>query len=160
MKYENYSFTEAMEVLANRATEILGGAKGEYICHPNDHVNCSQSTNDVIPTAGKLTVLDLSDKFLAKLEILIAELENKAKEFDGIISGVTNFGVFVELENGVEGLVKAETLSRRRLEYDEKNFTLADGKKKYKLGQAVKIEVVGVNLSDRRAEFILLEDKY
>jgi ribonuclease R len=82
------------------------------------------------------------------------------EEFDGIISGVTNFGVFVELENGVEGIVKAETLSRRRLEYDEKNFTLTNGKKKYKLGQAVKIEVAGVNLGDRRAEFILLEDKY
>lgn len=73
------------EVLANRATEILGGKKGEYICHPNDHVNCSQSTNDVIPTAGKLTVLDLADKFLEKLEILVLALESKAQEFDGII---------------------------------------------------------------------------
>ena len=36
------------EVIANRATELLGGKKGEYLCHPNDHVNCSQSTNDVI----------------------------------------------------------------------------------------------------------------
>ena len=48
------------EVIANRAIEMLCGQKGDYtIVHPNDHVNMSQSTNDVIPTAGKLTVLDL-----------------------------------------------------------------------------------------------------
>ena len=58
------------EVVANRATELLGGAKGEYICHPNDHVNCGQSTNDVIPTAGKLTVLDFAQELLKNLQIL------------------------------------------------------------------------------------------
>ena len=48
------------EVVANRAIEILGGEKGDYtLVHPNDHVNMSQSTNDVIPTAGKMTVLKL-----------------------------------------------------------------------------------------------------
>lgn len=45
----------ANEVIANRAIEILGGKKGDYsIVNPNDHVNCGQSTNDVIPTAGKM----------------------------------------------------------------------------------------------------------
>ena len=46
------------EVLANRAAEILGGAKGEYrLVHPNDHVNMGQSTNDVFPTATRLALL-------------------------------------------------------------------------------------------------------
>ena len=46
----------ANEVIANRAIEILGGEKGDYsIINPNDDVNCGQSTNDVIPTAGKMT---------------------------------------------------------------------------------------------------------
>ena len=46
----------ANEVIANRAIEILGGTKGDYsVVHPNDHVNRAQSTNDVIPTAGKIT---------------------------------------------------------------------------------------------------------
>ncbi len=77
------------------------------------------------------------------------------EEFSGVISGVMQFGVFVELKNGIEGLVKSETFSgKRRLNYDEKNYTLSDGKKTYKLGDLVKIEVVGVNLSERRAEFI------
>ena len=50
----------ANEVIANRAIELLGGTKGDYaLVHPNDHVNCGQSTNDVIPTAGKLTTLRL-----------------------------------------------------------------------------------------------------
>ena len=48
----------ANEVIANRAIEILGGKKGDYsLVNPNDHVNCGQSTNDVIPTAGKMTSL-------------------------------------------------------------------------------------------------------
>ena len=53
----------ADEVIANRAIEILGGQKGDYsIVHPNDHVNYGQSTNDVIPTAGKMTSLRLLKK--------------------------------------------------------------------------------------------------
>lgn len=53
----------ANEVIANRAIEILGGRKGDYsLIHPNDHVNIAQSTNDVIPTAGKMTVIDLDRK--------------------------------------------------------------------------------------------------
>ena len=46
------------EVMANRAAELLGGARGEYRCvHPNDHVNMGQSTNDVFPTATRLALL-------------------------------------------------------------------------------------------------------
>ena len=73
------------EVLANRATELLGGRKGEYLCHPNDHVNCSQSTNDVIPSAGKLTVLELAAALLSALKQLIIAFDEKARAFDGVI---------------------------------------------------------------------------
>lgn len=59
----------ANEVIANRAIEILGGTKGDYsIVHPNDHVNMSQSTNDVIPTAGKITVLKLLPQTIKELD--------------------------------------------------------------------------------------------
>ena len=58
----------ANEVIANRAIEILGGQKGNYaIVHPNDHVNYGQSTNDVIPTAGKMTALRLLEQLKAEL---------------------------------------------------------------------------------------------
>ena len=73
------------EVIANRATEILGGKKGEYIVHPNDHVNKEQSTNDVVPTAGKLSVMDLLKKLIKEIELLQIALRKKEKEFHNII---------------------------------------------------------------------------
>ncbi len=76
----------ANEVIANRAIEILGGQKGDYsIVHPNDHVNMAQSTNDVFPTAGKLTVLSLLPGALVQLNRLYDALEVKSKEFDDVV---------------------------------------------------------------------------
>ncbi len=72
----------ANEVIANRAIELMGGVKGDYsIIHPNDHVNRSQSTNDVFPTAGRLTTLELIEPMLQALKYLIDTIEAKAKEF-------------------------------------------------------------------------------
>jgi len=80
------------------------------------------------------------------------------EEFIGVVSGVTGFGVFVELENGIEGLAKIETLKfkGRRPTYDAKSFTLTDGRTTYKLGQTVRIKVAGVNVGERRAEFLII----
>lgn len=76
----------ANEVIANRAIELLGCTKGDYtVVHPNDHVNMAQSTNDVIPTAGKLTILKLIPNLLNELEELYSALILKSKEFDHII---------------------------------------------------------------------------
>ena len=76
----------ANEVIANRAIEILGGKKGDYsIVHPNDHVNMAQSTNDVIPCAGKLTILNLLPGFVAELERLHKALRDKSIEFDDVV---------------------------------------------------------------------------
>lgn len=74
------------EVIANRAIEILGGEKGDYsLVHPNDHVNMAQSTNDVIPTAGKLTVLKLLPLAISEYKRLYQALELKSVEFDHIL---------------------------------------------------------------------------
>lgn len=76
----------ANEVIANRAIEILGGTKGDYsIVHPNDHVNMSQSTNDVIPTAGKITVFKLLPQTIKELEKLEKAMKEKEAEFDDIL---------------------------------------------------------------------------
>lgn len=76
----------ANEVIANRAIELLGGTKGDYnIVHPNDHVNMSQSTNDVFPTAGKLTVLETMPGVIHQLERLDSALEAKAEEFSDVV---------------------------------------------------------------------------
>ncbi|MBU3185885.1 aspartate ammonia-lyase [Clostridium estertheticum] len=76
----------ANEVIANRAIEILGGKKGDYsIVHPNDHVNYGQSTNDVIPTAGKMTTLKLLPKAISELSKLYDAFSEKSIEFDDVI---------------------------------------------------------------------------
>ena len=73
-------------MIANRAIEILGGKKGDYsIVNPNDHVNCGQSTNDVIPTAGKMTSLRLLKNLKEELLRLHKALVAKAEEFDHVI---------------------------------------------------------------------------
>ena len=74
------------EVIANLAAVKLGGKPGDYArVHPNDHVNMEQSTNDVIPTAGKLTVIVLSRALLSELRRLERALKKKAEDFNGIL---------------------------------------------------------------------------
>lgn len=76
----------ANEVIANIAIEYLGGTKGDYkIVHPNDHVNCAQSTNDAYPSAGKIAVIKLLKKAIVALEDFYNSLMNKASEFDSVI---------------------------------------------------------------------------
>ena len=71
----------ANEVIANRAIELLGGKKGDYkIVHPNDHVNCGQSTNDVIPSAGRIAVIRLVRAATESLKLLKEAFKNKATE--------------------------------------------------------------------------------
>ncbi len=76
----------ANEVIANRALEIMGKQKGEYqFCHPNDHVNMAQSTNDAYPTAMHLGLYMLHDELKASLGKIIESLEKKSIEFTDII---------------------------------------------------------------------------
>ena len=94
----------ANEVIANRAIEILGGEKGDYeIVNPNDHVNCAQSTNDVIPTAGKMTSLRLLQNLKKELLRLHETLVAKADEFDHVIKmGRTQMQYAVPIRLGQE----------------------------------------------------------
>jgi len=74
------------EVLANRASEILGGAKGEYrLVHPNDHVNMGQSTNDVFPTATRLGLLLAHGWLVEAARALAASLQRKAEAFASVL---------------------------------------------------------------------------
>jgi aspartate ammonia-lyase len=76
----------ANEVVANRALELLGHARGQYaFCHPNDHVNCSQSTNDAYPTGVKLGVWFTLRDTLSALRDLRTALDAKAAEFATLI---------------------------------------------------------------------------
>jgi len=75
------------EVIANRAIEILGGRKGtKKPVHPNDHVNKSQSTNDVFPTAMHIAIaMETKNKLLPSLELLNMELKKKVSQFKNIV---------------------------------------------------------------------------
>lgn len=76
----------ANEVIANIANILLGKEAGSYDCiHPNDDVNMGQSTNDVIPTAGKLTCLWMLNKYEKALQELILTFQKKADEFSSIL---------------------------------------------------------------------------
>jgi fumarate hydratase, class II len=103
----------ANEVIANRATQILGGEPGMYYVHPNDHVNMAQSTNDVIPTAIRLGVLWRLDELLAGLQGLQSALEGKAREFDEILkSGRTHLQDAVPVRLGQEFSAYAKAVER------------------------------------------------
>ena len=103
------------EVIANRATEILGGARGRYIVSPNDHVNMAQSTNDTIPTAIRLGCLWRVDELLKTLDNLAAALQVKAAEFDDVMkSGRTHLQDAVPVRLGQEFSAYAKAVARDR----------------------------------------------
>src|SRR5215472_9572885 len=91
------------EVIANRATEVMGGKLGEYTVHPNDHVNYGQSTNDVFPTGMRVATLLELEKLYPALDSLAATLETKGKEFHNIMkSGRTHMQDAVPMRLGQE----------------------------------------------------------
>ncbi len=101
------------EVLANRATLLLGGELGKYKVNPNDHVNMSQSTNDCIPTAIRVGCLWRLDELLAAVDHLAAELRVKAAEFDDIVkSGRTHLQDAVPVRLGQEFGAYARAVER------------------------------------------------
>ncbi len=102
------------EVIANRAVEILGHEKGSYdIVHPNDHVNFGQSTNDVVPTAGKIAVINLSKKLLGELKKLHRAYLDKANTYiETVKMGRTHLQDAVPISIGQEFGAFAEALQR------------------------------------------------
>ncbi|HEU23642.1 MAG: aspartate ammonia-lyase [Mesoaciditoga sp.] len=103
------------EIIANRSTELLGGHLGEYIVHPLDDVNKSQSTNDVYPTAIKLGAIRLLRVLVDEVALLQESLQSKEKAFDGILKvGRTEMQDAVPLTLGQEFGAYAEAIARDR----------------------------------------------
>lgn len=102
----------ANEVLANRATEILGGKLGEYRVNPNDHANYGQSTNDVTPTVMRLTFLSMHGPLMASIRKFEKALRNKAEEFKSVlIPGRTHMQDAVPLTLGQQFGAYANAIS-------------------------------------------------
>ena len=74
------------EVIANRALELMGHTKGEYqFCHPNNHVNLSQSTNDAYPTSFHLAIILMNKDLVAEIKKLVNAFRKKGKEFADVL---------------------------------------------------------------------------
>jgi len=103
----------ANEVIANRALEILGHEKGEYqYCHPNNHVNLSQSTNDAYPTSVKIALMFSNIRFIEVLKELIDSFKDKARDFRDVIKmGRTQLQDAVPMTLGQEFEAYAVTLA-------------------------------------------------
>jgi fumarate hydratase class II len=103
----------ANEVIANRATQLLGGSLGEYRVSPNDDVNMAQSTNDVIPCAIRLGILWRMEELLSAVGGLEKALAEKAAEWDGIVkSGRTHLQDAVPVRLGQEFGAYADSVGR------------------------------------------------
>ena len=118
----------ANEVIANRASELLGGKLGEYRhAHPNDHVNYGQSTNDVFPTAMRLATLLELEKLYAALDGLSAALEAKGREFHSILkSGRTHMMDAVPMRLGQEFTAYAGAIARAKKAIEQQSDLLRE----------------------------------
>ncbi|WP_416418784.1 aspartate ammonia-lyase [Paenarthrobacter aromaticivorans] len=116
----------ANEVIANRALEILGHPKGDYSkLHPNDHVNLSQSTNDVYPTAVNLATIFSVKELLLALEELELAFAEKGKEFRTIVKmGRTQLQDAVPMTLGQEFGGYAVTIGEDRARLDESHMLI------------------------------------
>jgi aspartate ammonia-lyase len=116
------------EVIANRASELLGGKLGEYRhAHPNDHVNYGQSTNDVFPTAMRLATLLELDKLYLALDGLVAALEAKGREFHHILkSGRTHMMDAVPMRLGQEFTAYAAAIARAKKAIEQQSELLRE----------------------------------
>ncbi len=120
----------ANEVIANRALELMGHQKGEYqYCHPNDHVNLSQSTNDAYPTALKIALIKSKKSLEKELKALIKSFARKGKQFAPIIKiGRTQLQDAVPISLGQSFNAFAVTLQEevQRLEHNARLFLEAN----------------------------------
>src|SRR5437867_7324377 len=109
------------EVLANRANELLGAARGAYApVHPNDHVNMAQSTNDVIPTAMRLATLATLPLLLDAMQGLAESLLARGRDFDGVVkAGRTHLQDATPIRLGQEFTAYGRTVARHRAKLAE-----------------------------------------
>lgn len=114
------------EIIANRALELIGHEKGEYIfLSPNSHVNMSQSTNDVFPSAIHIATLNLIENLICTMFKMLRVLQKKAQEFDHVIKiGRTHLQDAVPIRLGQEFEAYSLVIERdiKRIEQSKENL--------------------------------------
>mgnify|MGYP002294642164 CR=1 FL=1 len=118
----------ANEVIANRALELLGHKKGEYeYCHPNNHVNCSQSTNDIYPTALRIALYTMLGQLTGDMVYLQQGFAAKSEEFSDVIKmGRTQLQDAVPMTLGQEFGAYATTIGEDILRVEESRKLLLE----------------------------------
>ncbi|HJA75763.1 MAG TPA: aspartate ammonia-lyase [Candidatus Desulfovibrio gallistercoris] len=118
----------ANEVIANRALEIMGHKKGEYqYCHPNNDVNCSQSTNDAYPTAMRIALYAKLTQLIGDMDYLRQAFADKAEEFRDVIKmGRTQLQDAVPMTLGMEFAAYAETIREDMMRVGEARNLIAE----------------------------------
>jgi len=129
--------------------EILHGG------NPQKYANIAQGAG--IDCSERERVADDAERKVDDLYKLAYMSERLGEEYDAVISGVTSFGVFCELENTIEGLIPLEDLPDDEYEYFEDKFLLKGKKQSYKLGQPIKIKVADCDLGRMRVIFSLAD---
>ncbi len=106
-------------------------------------------------------VAEEAEREVEDLKMAEYMLERIGNEYDGIISSLTNFGIFVQLENTIEGLVRYQYLRDDYYHFDEDSYKVIGErtKKIYNLGDAVRIKVIDADISKRTIDFMILDDK-
>lgn len=141
----------ANEVIANRALELLGEEKGNYFAlSPNTHVNMSQSTNDVFPTAIHIATLTLLDQLLETMKRMHQVFEKKAEEFDPIIKmGRTHLQDAVPIRLGQEFEAYSRVLARdiKRIEQSRQHL--------YEVNMGATAVGTGLNADPRYIESVV-----
>ena len=133
----------------------------ENLKHSITGKRLSELNDFVLETADRSSLMeknaDDAERDVDDLLKCIYMRDKIGEEFDGIISGVTNFGIFIELENTVEGMVRIENLPKDGYLFFEKSLMLKGSHHAYKLGQKVKVKVENSNIYDRKIDFSLIE---
>jgi ribonuclease R len=135
-----------------RKKHISDGRRAELSAFV-DRAATNASAREQIATEAERTVVDIK-----KTEFMLGK---EGEIYDAIISGVTNFGFFAELDNTVEGLVHVSSLDDDYYQYDEETYSLIgrQTKRRFRLGDGVRIRVAKVDLEDRRIDFELASDE-
>lgn len=131
--------------------DLRGELTGKFLTEQRQFVLASSMHSSDREQAAEKVERDVDDLYR-----VFYMTHHVGEEFEGKISGVTNFGVFVELENTVEGMVRITDLPRDSYEYDENEFVLKGAKEKFVIGNPVKVKCVRADILAREVDFVLV----
>ena len=131
--------------------DLRGELTGKFLTEQRQFVLASSMHSSDREQAAEKVERDVDDLYR-----VFYMTHHVGEEFEGKISGVTNFGVFVELENTVEGMVRIADLPRDSYEYDENEFVLKGAKEKFVIGNPVKVKCVRADILAREVNFVLV----